>query len=93
MQEVFRQPAMEEGNSVHIGFTETGLERENGVTESWEVPGFRELKEGLPNTLPGYFELFDFKSDQFGHAGHRLWRLSHGAPDAGASRVETGTKE
>jgi hypothetical protein len=39
---------MEECNSLHIGFTETGLEKENGVTDSWEVPGFRELNEGLP---------------------------------------------
>jgi hypothetical protein len=38
----------------------TGLEQEIGVTESWEVPEFWEMK-GLPDGVFLYVELFDFQ--------------------------------
>src|ERR1700735_3481269 len=40
---------------------EIGMEREIGVTESWEVPGFRESNGGLPAGVFLYVELFDFQ--------------------------------
>jgi len=38
----------------------TGLEKEIGVTGSWEVPEFWEMK-GLPDGVFLYVELFDFQ--------------------------------